>query len=187
MKGKMPYGMWKENPGNVIVEWSGGFYCAWMTGERKHGLYKVIYYPENEYEYVHKHRVNPKEFMNVVDEAEEYNHVQFMEEFGAMDHTLFLERLMMAGHKTEQEKHRHLQSRIKYGQCLRQKTVLRPHSEKDGKVKHDEKEQKKKVEEPQMEKAEKKKKKKIMKKIRKNIHQILRQMMKDDVNPGMSR
>ena len=102
----MPYGMWKENPGNVIVEWSGGFYCAWMTGERKCGLYKVIYYPENEYEYVHKHRVNPKEFMNVVDEAEEYNHVQFMEEFGAMDHTLSLERLMTAGHKTEQEKHR---------------------------------------------------------------------------------
>ncbi len=136
MKGKMPYGMWKENPGNVIVEWSGGSYCAWMTGERKHGLYKVIYYPENEYEYVHKHRVNPKEFMNVVDEAEEYNHVQFMEEFGAMDHTLFLERLMMAGHKTEQEKHRHLQSRIKYGQCLRQKTVLRP----GRKVKHNKKE-----------------------------------------------
>ncbi len=42
LHGKMSYGMWTEKPGNVIVEWGGGTYNAWMTGQRKQGPLKGL-------------------------------------------------------------------------------------------------------------------------------------------------
>ncbi len=121
------YGMWREQPNNVIVEWNGGLYNAWKTGERMHRLYLVIYQPANQYEYVHKHRMNPPEFQHVMDAAEKYNHTQFMDEFEVMDHTLSLERVTKEGEKYEKEKHHGLQQMIKYTQYLRHRTVLKPH------------------------------------------------------------